>query len=151
LFKSGKISVIEYLDTFEHNTAKRPSCCIVGSGAAGISLAIALVRAGQEVLLIEAGDWQDFHALDDAYKGKATPPHPSVDEYRRQRFGGTTHLWGGRCVPLGDHDFSVRSHVPNSGWPVSNKELSLYLTLAQSWFAQQREALVLNSELCENS
>lgn len=125
--------MIKYLDTFEHNTAKRRSCCIVGSGAAGISLAIELVRAGQDVILIEAGDWQEDPALDDAYKGKATPPHPSVEEYRRQRFGGTTHLWGGRCVPLDDHDFSVRSHVPNSGWPVSNKELSRYLTLANDY------------------
>jgi hypothetical protein len=125
--------LIEYLDTFDVNTAKRPFCCIVGSGAAGISLAIQMLRQGQGVLLIEAGDWQEDPALDDAYKGEASPPHPEANEYRRQRFGGTTHLWGGRCVPMDSHDFSARAHVPNSGWPISNSELMPYLSMANDY------------------
>jgi choline dehydrogenase-like flavoprotein len=125
--------LITYLDKYDQNIVKRPSCCIVGSGAAGISLAIEMIRAGQEVLLIEAGDWQEDPTLDDAYRGESSSPHPSAQEYRRQRFGGTTHLWGGRCVPLDDLDFSARAYVPNSGWPISNAELSDYLSLANNY------------------
>ncbi len=103
---------------------------MIGSGAAGIAVAVALSRAGKDVLLIEAGDWKEDASLKDAYEGVASPPHPETTEYRRQRFGGTTHLWGGRCVPLDQHDFEYRQHIPNSGWPVTHDELSRFLPAA---------------------
>lgn len=100
--------------------------CVVGSGAAGISLAISLIRKEHRVLLIDGGDWNEDAVSDDAYIGHADAPHPATTEYRRQRFGGTTHLWGGRCVPLDAVDLNVRSYVPNSGWPIDLHEIEKY-------------------------
>ena len=36
----------------------------------------------------------------------------------RRALGGTSLLWGGRCVPFDDIDFADRPHVPLSGWPL---------------------------------
>ncbi|WP_347987148.1 GMC oxidoreductase [Methylomonas sp. AM2-LC] len=107
--------------------------CIIGSGAAGISLAVALIRKGRKVLLLEAGDWKEERELDEFYTGHANAPHPPVNEYRHQRFGGTTHLWGGRCVPMDALDFDYRQHVPNSSWPINYQELFSYYPEALSY------------------
>lgn len=125
--------MIKYIHEYETLTLEDATYCVIGSGAAGITVAIELSRAGKHVLVIEAGDWKDDQKLDDAYNGQATPPHPQTTEYRRQRFGGTTHLWGGRCVPLDKEDMEVRPHVPYSGWPISFEELSRYYPSAMEY------------------
>ncbi len=48
--------------------------CIVGAGAAGITLANELDGAGFRVLLIEAGGLNPDRDLADYYGGTATPP-----------------------------------------------------------------------------
>jgi len=103
--------------------------CIIGGGAAGITLAIALSRQGKRVLLIEGGDWKEVQN-NDAYTGEAVSPHATTTEFRYQRLGGTTHLWGGRCVPLDSYDLKQRDYVPNSGWPLSADELFPYYSQA---------------------
>jgi len=104
--------------------------CIIGSGPAGLTLAVSLVEKGVKVLLLEGGDFKDDSSINDIYEGQATPPHARTTEYRRQRFGGTSHLWGGRCVPLDDHDLQARGHVPESGWPLPVQELRAFETEA---------------------
>lgn len=103
--------------------------CVVGGGAAGITLAIALSRKGIRVLLVEGGDWKDTQS-NDAYSGEAVRPHASTSEFRYQRLGGTTHLWGGRCVPLDAHDLKQRDYIPNSGWPLTTDDLFPYYSEA---------------------
>ncbi|WP_229007295.1 GMC oxidoreductase [Methylophilus sp. Leaf408] len=118
--------MIGYLGGTDQSLLESFPLCIVGAGAAGISLAISLSRKGKRVLLIEGGDWNETAEIVDAYTGKASPPHAQTTEYRYQRFGGTTHLWGGRCIPLDKHDFEQRGHVPNSGWPSGASEIADY-------------------------
>lgn len=118
--------MIIYGDDAREEQTQGFDVCIIGAGAAGITLAMKLLEAKQRVLLIDSGDWKEDPALADAYVGHASAPHPETTEFRRQRFGGTTHLWGGRCVPLDAHDFEQRPHVPLSGWPVTLEELSPY-------------------------
>jgi len=107
--------------------------CIVGAGAAGLCLAQRLLQGGLRVLVLDAGDWSDDPKLNDAYLGRAEAPHPPTTEYRRQRVGGTTHLWGGRCVPFDPIDLEPRAHVPHSGWPISHGELSSHYAQAMDW------------------
>jgi choline dehydrogenase-like flavoprotein len=62
----------------------------------------------------------------DFYGGTATEPHPDPAQYRRTAFGGTTSLWGGRCVALDPVDFEQRDYVPGSGWPIGYAEVAQY-------------------------
>lgn len=113
-----------FTEGIDPTVLERPhDVCIIGSGPAGLTLAVSLLRQGLSVLVLESGGETEDPALADFYKGEVSAPHAETTEYRRQRFGGTSHLWGGRCVPLDDHDLQARAHVPNSGWPLSANEL----------------------------
>lgn len=122
--------MIGYLNRADQSVLESFPICIIGAGAAGISLAISLSRQGKRVLIIEGGDWDETPESLDAYIGKASTPHPQTTEFRYQRFGGTTHLWGGRCVPLDPHDFENRPHVPDSGWPAGATDILNYYSEA---------------------
>jgi choline dehydrogenase-like flavoprotein len=98
--------------------------CIVGSGAAGITLACELGDCGFRVLLLEAGGLRTDETLTDYYAGTAESPHPDPTQFRRAMFGGTTGIWGGRCVAYDPVDFQARDHVSNSGWPLSYEEVA---------------------------
>ena len=99
--------------------------CIVGAGAAGITLACQLDRANFSVILLEAGGRaHDGELASDVFAGSAAAPHPSTHEFRRNGLGGTTRIWGGRCVPFDPIDFERRDHVPHSGWPIGYDEVA---------------------------
>src|ERR1700761_5052624 len=100
--------------------------CIVGAGAAGITLACELDGAGLQVLLLEAGGLKVDSELTDYYAGVASSPHPDPTQFRRAIFGGTTGIWGGRCVAYDPVDLERRGYVENSGWPISYQELARY-------------------------
>ncbi|MDB5774666.1 MAG: oxidoreductase [Herbaspirillum sp.] len=107
--------------------------CIVGAGAAGITLACELDGCGFKVLLLEAGAVKEQAGRSDYYEGKAERPHPATTEYRRTRFGGTTHIWGGRCVPFDPIDFERRDYIPHSGWPIAYDEVAQYYPKALAY------------------
>ncbi len=102
--------------------------CIVGAGAAGITLALQLIDSGYDVLLLEAGGRRDEAATQALYAGQVQDPamHPPPDRYRVRRYGGSTTLWGGRCVPFDPNDFEPRAHVPDSGWPITFEDVLAY-------------------------
>lgn len=103
----------------------RARVCIVGAGAAGISLALELDEAGFEVLLLESGGMRADADTQDLYAGAVADPqlHAPPDRYRQRRFGGSTTVWGGRCAPFDEIDFEAREHLPYSGWPLSRQAL----------------------------
>ena len=107
--------------------------CIIGSGAAGITLASELDGCGSKILLLEAGGLKPDRTLDDYYRGTATSPHPAPTEFRRVMFGGTTGIWGGRCVAFDPIDFRARDHVLNSGWPISYEQVAQYYPAAMRY------------------
>src|ERR1700737_3154251 len=98
--------------------------CVVGAGAAGITLACELDGQGVKVILLESGGLKTDPSLADDYAGSATAPHAQPTQFRRAAFGGTTSLWGGRCVPFDPIDFERRDYLPNSGWPIAYEELA---------------------------
>jgi len=108
---------------------------IVGSGAAGITLAMEFINSPFKVLLLEAGSKNFDAAAQDTYKGEVLSPshHGSLESYRRKVVGGTTTVWGGRCSPLTEIDFKKRDHIKNSGWPITNKELNPFYKRAHDY------------------
>jgi len=101
---------------------------IVGTGAAGMSVAGELLKSALSVIILEAGGAGFESDTQDLYKGEVLDreSHGPLDKYRQRRFGGTTSVWGGRCSPMDAIDFEQRSYVPHSGWPVRPDELDPY-------------------------
>lgn len=101
---------------------------VVGGGAAGLTLAQAAGANGLQVLLVESGGPRETPAGRAALAGELVTPnvHPALDLYRVRALGGTSRLWGGRCIPLDPIDFMVRDWIPNSGWPISYGEIAAY-------------------------
>jgi choline dehydrogenase-like flavoprotein len=111
----------------------RTSICIIGSGAAGITLACELDGEPYDVLVLEAGGERTNDESSADYAGTANAPHPEPSLYRRIAFGGTTGLWGGRCVPFDPIDFQKRDYVTNSGWPISYDEVARFYPRAMNY------------------
>jgi choline dehydrogenase-like flavoprotein len=98
--------------------------CIVGAGAAGITLALELIGTGLKVCVLESGGLSYDNRAQNLARGKNVGhPYYPLDECRDRWLGGTTNSWSGECRPLDDLDFQKRSWVPNSGWPIDRRTL----------------------------
>lgn len=113
------------------SAAQPADVCIVGAGAAGIVLAIELVRQGKHVLLLEGGGPTVEDPSQDPYRSEIVGlPHNGVHVGRFRAKGGTTTRWGGQILELDDADFVHREWVPGSGWPISKQELAPFYSRA---------------------
>jgi hypothetical protein len=114
---------------------------IVGSGPAGISLAINLNK-NFNIALIESGLKNYSAKHQDTYKGELVGEFPRESHISRLKmFGGTTGHWGGTCRPLDEYDFNH--------WPIKKKILDPYLNEASKILEiknQFREMLFPNTE-----
>ena len=98
--------------------------CIIGAGAAGITLARTLAASGRSVCLLESGGLDFEQATQDLYRGENLGmPYYPLDHARLRFFGGTTRIWGGRCAVLDPLDFAKRDWVALSGWPLDAEAL----------------------------
>jgi len=107
---------------------------IIGAGAAGIMLAVKLSGAGKNVLIVESG-----HFSVDEERQKLNEVTHSAKKLenavwgRKRAVGGTTLAWGGQSLPFSQIDFTERSWVNNSGWPISFQELSTHYKKANEF------------------
>jgi len=100
---------------------------IIGSGAAGILLAIKLTEKGKRVLMIEAGHFDEDAERQSLNIILQTGKELESSESGRKRvLGGTTIAWGGQSLPFYPIDFSKRDWVQNSGWPLPIEEVQPY-------------------------
>jgi choline dehydrogenase-like flavoprotein len=102
--------------------------CIVGGGAAGITLARELGPRGFDVCLLEAGGSEHEGASQELYRGEEHCELLGPDAYyllagRERALGGTTLHWHGWCRPMDALDFEPRPWVERSGWPMARVEL----------------------------
>ena len=98
--------------------------CIVGAGAAGITIALELANTPYRVCLLEAGGFRHHSATQALFRGEVHgPAYPELHETRMAALGGSTALWAGWCRPLDPIDFEVRDWISDSGWPFSYEEL----------------------------
>jgi choline dehydrogenase-like flavoprotein len=110
------------------NTQLKADVCIIGAGAAGITLAREFCNHTTHVCLLEAGQLNYSEDIQALYEGEyvGSLPYPPLDATRSRNFGGSTSYWGGFCRPLEEIDFEQRAWVPYSGWPFTKAELDPY-------------------------
>ncbi|MFL9877358.1 aldo/keto reductase [Herbaspirillum rhizosphaerae] len=110
--------------------------CIVGTGPVGLALALEAEARGLQVLMLESGgaehnpatqEWSRAAVLDE----KA---HSPMELASNRALGGSSWLWGGRCVPFEAIDFEARNYVPHSGWPFALEDIA-------PWYAKAADYL----------
>jgi choline dehydrogenase-like flavoprotein len=99
--------------------------CVIGAGAAGIALAVELVRLGRRVMLLEAGGGTIEEASQEPYRSEVVGHvHRGIHSGRFRAQGGTTTRWGGQILELDAIDFERRDWVSGSSWPFAKSELT---------------------------
>jgi choline dehydrogenase-like flavoprotein len=107
--------------------------CIVGAGAAGITLTLELIDQPLRVVVLEGGGLQADEWSQQLYQGASTgQPYYALDECRVRYLGGSTNTRGGWCRPLDATDFAARDWLPHSGWPITRDTLMPYYERAHA-------------------
>lgn len=103
--------------------------CIVGAGAAGLTIARQLNGTKLDVTLLEAGGLErDLATEHETFEvDHIGTPWRNPVPHRGRWFGGSTNLWYGRIAQPNPIDFEKRHWVPHSGWPINLDELSSWL------------------------
>jgi choline dehydrogenase-like flavoprotein len=101
--------------------------CIVGAGAAGITLALELDNTPMDVCILESGTLEyDVETQSLADGDIIGLPYYPLKASRLRFFGGTTNHWAGIGRPLDPIDFEQRENIPYSGWPITRATLDEY-------------------------
>ena len=117
--------------TLENGSVIEGDLCIVGAGAAGISMAMEWIGASQRVVLLEAGGFDYEPRMQELYRGEIVGlPYFPLQAARLHFFGGTTGHWAGFCSPFDPIDFERREWVPHSGWPFERAHLDPFYARA---------------------
>ena len=120
--------------TLGRDTTVSADICVIGAGAAGITLALELVGSGLRTLVVESGGTSGPDQATQALAGGESVGRPvqslvdplSLEMTRLRWLGGTTNHWAGFCRPLDTIDFEVRDHLAVSGWPIDRPTLGPY-------------------------
>ena len=106
--------------------------CIIGAGAAGISIALEWINSPYKVILLEGGGFEYDERVQELYAGKTTGQrYYPLKSARLHYFGGTTGHWSGFCSTFDEIDFEKREWIPHSGWPIKRAELDPFYIRAQ--------------------
>lgn len=113
---------------------------VVGAGPAGIVCALELASEGVDVLLVESGASKYSPRIQklgdlDRFDRKR---HAPMEIATRRQIGGTSVIWGGRCVPFDPIDFDKRTYIPFSTWPIDYKTVGSYHDKASYYFRSGR-------------
>jgi choline dehydrogenase-like flavoprotein len=108
---------------------------VIGAGPAGIVVALEMARSGSDVRLIESGRpsySERIQQLSDAAQYDHDLHAPLSIALRRQ-VGGTSTIWGGRCVPYDPIDFDSRDYMESTEWPIAYEDLLPFYERACLW------------------
>ena len=122
----------KYFDSREVPSGEVINCdlCVIGGGAAGITVAREFANTNQSVCVLESGGLYFDKDINELNKLEVTGhDYPELGS-RLRYFGGTTNHWGGHCVPIRQSVFNKREWIPYSGWPFGIEELHPYYTQA---------------------
>ena len=134
-------------EKIQNGTTITSDIAVVGAGPAGIVLALELAKAGHEVALLESGRLQFDEAIQNLGDADCFDPefHIPMSECTRRQIGGTSTIWGGRCVPFDPIDFTRRDYISSSNWSVTYEELETYFQPACDYFLCGESEFNLNN------
>ena len=121
------------------NAKLQADVVIMGSGPAGLTMAMELARAGVDALVLESGGLTTTKESRDLDTG-AVVGQPfqfgdvpyGTEDMRIRALGGSSGHWAGMCRPLDDIDFRTRPWVTGSGWPINRAELEPWYRKAEA-------------------
>ena len=101
--------------------------CIIGSGPAGMSLALKLAEKGWKIGLFEGGGLEFSKESQQIYSGKNIGiDYFPLDVTRLRYLGGSSNHWEGWCLQLEDLDFLTLPQDNDDGWPIRKSNLDPY-------------------------
>lgn len=105
---------------------------VVGSGPLGLNTTFALADRGFRVLVLESGGRGADPDAQDLARDEVTDIsiHYPAEITVARRLGGTSNLWGGRCVPNDAIDFRARPWLGLGAWPIGREDLEDWLAPA---------------------
>jgi hypothetical protein len=118
-----------------HGACLHAGLVVIGAGPAGIVSALEAARRGVDILLIETGNRKqspEYQKLSMAHRQRPDV-HAPVELAVSRQIGGTSSIWGGRCVPYDPVDFVERDIAPDSEWPVTYEDVQCYFERACQW------------------
>jgi choline dehydrogenase-like flavoprotein len=112
-----------------HLAALDCMCVVIGGGPLGLSMGLHLANRGTRVLLLESGGPDRAGAAQDLAADDLLTPDTHYDPKITvaRRLGGTSNLWGGRCVPYDAIDFEARPWLGLDAWPITKIDLDPWL------------------------
>lgn len=115
-------------DLAQWNSQNVADVCIIGSGPAGMTLALELEKQGKQVLLVEGGDLQYSFPSQQIYQGELSgDPYFDLSICRLRQLGGTSGHWAGFCRTFDEIDYQARPEINVPGWPITKQDLDPYL------------------------
>lgn len=113
--------------TLDNHSTIEGDICIIGAGAAGISVALEWILSPYKIILLEGGGFEYDDRVQELYSGKTTgQPYYPLKSARLHYFGGTTAHWGGMCSVFDPIAFKKREWINDSGWPITQDEMMPY-------------------------
>ena len=134
--------------TLDDRSVIEGDLCIVGAGAAGISMALEWKDTPHNVILLEGGGFNVEAAIQNLYAGESVGQrYFPLQSARLHFFGGTTGHWGGWTSPYDSQDFEQRDWVPHSGWPLSREDLDPFYVRAGKIVELEKDTFELDAYL----
>lgn len=102
--------------------------CVVGAGAAGITLARKLAQAVPGVILVESGGFEIEGRTQAMFAGRQLGlRYFDLTSCRLRYFGGTTNHWSGYCRANDPIDYEGRAELGLPAWPFGHEELDAHI------------------------
>jgi choline dehydrogenase-like flavoprotein len=121
--------MFQTLSQLDTSQALEFDLCIVGAGAAGITIANKLKDARIRICLLEGGGLDNSDESQSIYQG-VSDGYMDLRSCRLRFFGGSTNHWTGYCRPPEDADLKKRNWEPLSGWPITMADIQPFLSEA---------------------
>lgn len=122
-------------NTIADDTVLETDLCIIGAGAAGITIAHALKDEGVSITVLESGEDQFDTRAQDLTKGtiEGGISYWPLENVRLRMLGGATNHWEGSCNDFDDIDFADRPWVKYGGWPLNKDAIRPFYPKAQEY------------------